>query len=206
MDLDLNSRSGWPDDLRIFIDKFPREAWPTHANLGERIQFWLRVHGGFRDLGSDLKAATGDFREGLVTPERFRLWFVPRLRHLLSHLHTHHQIEDHEYFPILAEAEPRLARGFDVLESDHDVIHATIDALAEAANAFVNIEDGDRDRLLSTGDRYADASDALIRQLTQHLDDEEDLIVPLVLDRGEGPLGISWQAHQQRMQGGPGGN
>ena len=60
----------------------------------------------------------------------------------------------------------------------------------------------DRDRLLSAADRYADASDALIRQLMQHLDDEEDLIVPLVLDRGEEPLGISWAEHLRRMGAG----
>ena len=200
MDLDLDIRSGWPDDLRIFLERFPREVWPAHANLGERIQFWLRVHGGFRDLGKTLGSATDDFRGGHVTPERFRLWFVPRLQHLLSHLHTHHQIEDHEYFPVLTEAEPRLARGFDVLESDHEAIHRTIATLADAANAFLGVETNDRDRLLSTGDRYADASDALIRQLMRHLDDEEDLIVPLVLDRGEGPLGISWEAHLQSQR------
>jgi hypothetical protein len=195
MDLDLNTRPGWPDDLKIFLDRFPREVWPSHANLGNRIQFWLSVHRGFRDLGEVLQTATGDFREGLVTPEKFRLWFAPRLQHLLSHLHTHHQVEDHEYFPVLTVAEPRLARGFEVLEGDHETIHVTIAELVEAANEFLGLGLEDRDRLRSTGDRYADASDALIRQLMRHLDDEEDLIVPLVLDRGEQPLGLSGHGH-----------
>jgi hemerythrin-like domain-containing protein len=192
VDLDLDTRSGWPDDLRLFLDRFPREAWPSHANLGERIRFWLGVHNGFRDIGGVLQSATVDLREQRVTPEYFRSWFAPRIRYLLSHLHTHHHIEDLEYFPVLAVAEPRLARGFDVLESDHDVIHATIATLAEAANEFLVVEAADRDRLRAVGDRYANASDALIHQLMRHLDDEEDLIVPLVLDRGEGPLGIAW--------------
>jgi hypothetical protein len=192
VNLDLDTRTGWPDDLRLFLERFPREAWPSHANLGERIRFWLGVHNGFREIGGILQSATVDLREQRVTPEYFRSWFAPRLRHLLSHLHTHHHIEDHEYFPVLTVAEPRLARGFDVLESDHDVIHTTIATLAEAANEFMVIESAGRDRLRSVGDRYADASDALIRQLMRHLDDEEDLIVPLVLDRGEGPLGIAW--------------
>ena len=30
----------------------------------------------------------------------------------------------------------------------------------------------------------------LLRGLTRHLDDEEDLIVPLILDRGELALGV----------------
>lgn len=202
VDLDLNYRKGWPDDLRLLLDRYPRDVWPTHQNLGERMQFWLGVHNGFRELGGALQTATADFREGTVTPDRFGSWFVPRLRYLLSHLHTHHHIEDQEYFPILTEAEPRLARGFDVLESDHEVIHRTIDTLAGAANEFIQAAGGDRDRLLTAADRYADASDALIRQLMQHLDDEEDLIVPLVLDRGEEPLGISWAEHMRRMGAG----
>ena len=191
MDLDLDTRQGWPDDLRLFLDRFPREVWPSHANLGEMARFWLSIHNGFRDLGGTLQTATSDLREGLVTPERFRTWYAPRIRQLLSHLHTHHQIEDFHFFPLFAAAEPRLAKGFEVLEGDHEVIHGTIATLAEAANQFLNIGAEERDRLRSTGDRYADASDALIRQLLRHLDDEEDLIVPLILDRGEGPLGIS---------------
>lgn len=195
MNYDLDTRQGWPDDLKLFLDRFPREVWPTHANLGQRIQFWLSVHGGFRDLGEVLQTATADLREGQVTPERFRSWFAPRLQHLLSHLHTHHQVEDYEYFPVLTKAEPRLAKGFNVLESDHEVIHVTIDRVVETANEFLRLDSNDRDRFRSTGDLYADASDALIRQLIRHLDDEEDLIVPLVLDRGEQPLGLSGHGH-----------
>ena len=202
MDPDLDTRTGWPEGLRIFLDRYPREAWLDHRNFGERMQFWMGVHGGFRQLGTSLGSATAGFREGEVTPERFRQWFVPRLNYLLSHLHTHHQIEDFDYFPVLTEAEPRLARGFEVLETDHEAIHRTIAALAEAANAFVVVDTQDREALLRSGERYADASDRLIRQLMRHLDDEEDLIVPLVLDRGEEPLGISWAAHLERMQDG----
>ena len=35
------------------------------------------------------------------------------------------------------------------------------------------------------------ASGALIKGLIRHLDDEEDLIVPLILDRGEDALGVA---------------
>ena len=41
------------------------------------------------------------------------------------------------------------------------------------------------------GDGYADASAALLKGLAQHLDDEEDLIVPLILDRSEEALGVA---------------
>jgi len=37
---------------------------------------------------------------------------------------------------------------------------------------------------------YAGENAGLVAMLKRHLTDEEDLIVPLILDRGEGPLGI----------------
>ena len=46
------------------------------------------------------------------------------------------------------------------------------------------------DDLRIAADRYAEANEPLLKQLVHHLDEEEDLIIPLILDRGEGPLGI----------------
>ncbi len=48
--------------------------------------------------------------------------------------------------------------------------------------------------LARCGDDYAQASGALIKGLIRHLDDEEDLIVPLILDRGEEALGVAHQS------------
>ncbi len=190
MTLDLEARSGWPPDLRLYLDRYPRAVWPGHANLGELAQFWLQIHDGFRAMDRELTGATTDLREGRVTHDRFRSWFAPRLRMFLHHLEGHHQIEDFQFFPLFGAAEPRLRSGFEVLESDHHVIHGAMDELVKSANDFLGLPAGDSDLLRRIGDRYADASDHLMRLLTRHLDDEEDLIVPLILDRGERALGL----------------
>ncbi len=190
MNLDLDARAGWPEDLRILVDKYPREVWADHANLGQLARFWLDIHNGFRDLAGALDAKTGEFRNGLVQPEPFRLWFASRLRQLLTHLNAHHQIEDHQFFPVFSGAEPRLALGFDVLERDHEAIHETITRVVDTANAFLRAPLGDADAVHRGGDRYAEAGGALLKQLDRHLADEEDLIIPLILDRTEGALGI----------------
>ena len=121
--------------------------------------------------------------------------FVPRLQFLLSQLGVHHQIEDHHYFPIFRAADARLARGFDVLEGDHHAIHADMAATAETANALLRalqgLGDGEAETLRRRGDDYAAASGALLKGLIRHLDDEEDLIVPLILERGEAALGVA---------------
>ena len=131
-----------------------------------------------------------DFRGGALTATRFPQLFVPRLQFLLQQLDVHHQIEDHHYFPIFRAADDRLARGFDVLEEDHHAIHAGMAETAETANALLRALRGESDTLRRCGDDYAAASRQLIRFLMRHLDDEEDLIVPLILDRGEEALGV----------------
>ena len=131
-----------------------------------------------------------DFREQRVTPAHFRSWFAPRIDMFLSHLEGHHQIEDYQYFPLFVAAEGRLKRGFDVLEGDHAVIHAEMNRLAEAAKGFLAVAPEDADGLRFAGDAYADASERLFDLLNRHLGDEEDLIVPVILARGETDLGL----------------
>jgi len=185
----LDTRSGWPADLRLLIDRYPREVWTGHANLGAMAQFWLQRHDMFREIAAALEQATAAFRDGTASAQDLRAWFPSRLQFFLQQLNAHHQIEDLHYFPVFQAAEARLARGFDVLETDHKVIHQQIDATVEAANLFLRTAVND-DATRGAGERYAAANDALLRLLAQHLADEEDLIIPLVLDRSEAALGV----------------
>ena len=185
MILDLASRAGWPADLRILIDRYPREIWTGHQNLGETARFWLERHEFFRKLGGSLADATTEFREERLPAEKFRALFAPRLQMFLSHLEGHHQIEDLHYFPVFRAAEERLARGFDVLERDHEAIHRQIVAVVDAANGLLRAMEGHADAQRAATDHYAEAGAGLLKSLLRHLDDEEDLIVPVILEQGE---------------------
>jgi iron-sulfur cluster repair protein YtfE (RIC family) len=189
--LALARRSGWPQDLCVLLARYPRERWSAHANLGEMARFWLSRHVMFRELAAMIETITNDFRNGALPAPEFPGRLVPRLQFLLSQLAVHHQIEDLHYFPIFRVADARLARGFDVLEQDHHAIHADMARTAETANALLRVLAGDAGTLARRGDDYAAASGTLIKGLIRHLDDEEDLIVPLILDRGEQALGVA---------------
>jgi hemerythrin-like domain-containing protein len=191
MTFDLDTRTGWPPELRLLLDRYPREAWPDHVNLGEMARFWLAIHDQFRRLGGALKDAGDAFREGRLDAADYRAWYPRRLSNFLGGLEGHHTIEDFQFFPLFTVAEPRLARGFEVLESDHEIIHAAMTAAFDSANALLQTLDRDRDAVLRAAERHTDDSERLLARLTRHLDDEEDLIVPLILDRGERPLGMS---------------
>jgi hypothetical protein len=181
---DLASRTELPADLRALVEKFPRATWRDHANLGATARFWLSRHAMFRELGRALKDSTQSFRDGAVAPPEFLRFFAPRLSFFLEGLEGHHHIEDLHYFPLFRAAEARLSHGFDLLEGDHDAIHRQIAAVVETANRMIQAF-GDAERRLSLADRHAGEADRLLAMLLRHLDDEEDLIVPIILQHGE---------------------
>src|ERR1044072_1646027 len=188
--LALDRRTCWPADLRLLADRYPREVWDGHANLGSMAQFWLQRHDMFREIAGALTDATAAFREGRATVQDFRAWFPPRLQFFLQQLNAHHQVEDLHYFPVFQAAEAKLAHGFTGLEADHETIHGSIAATVESANAFLRAAIDDGGALRAAGDAYTATSGKLIGQLARHLGDEEDLIIPLILDRGEAALGV----------------
>jgi hypothetical protein len=188
--IELERRTGLPQDLRWLLEKYPRENWQAHPNLAGMASFWLQRHDMFRELGGLLTTIIGDYREGRRTAPEFAQQFAPRLNFFLGELDGHHNVEDHHYFPVFARAESRLKRGFDILDADHHTIHEGLARNAEAANAFLRALSENEDRQRFAADAYADENARLVAMLTRHLADEEDLIIPLMLDRGDRGLGI----------------
>ncbi|WP_027146374.1 hemerythrin domain-containing protein [Mesorhizobium sp. WSM3626] len=186
----LLERLGLPEDLRWLAEKYPRENWQAHANIHGMANMWLQRHDMFRELGGMLTGGIDDYREGALAAPDFARWFAPRLNHFLGHLDGHHNVEDYQYFPAFTKAEPRLKRGFDILDADHHTIHEGLERNAEAANAFIRTLQESEDKQRFAADAYAEENSRLIAMLTWHLADEEDLIIPLILDRGDQGLGI----------------
>lgn len=167
----------------MLLERHPRVGWGSHGAAD--AAFWLEIHDGFRREVSALGAIADRHRSARITPLELGVLSTPRLRGLLARLHGHHQVEDFEYFPALRRADPRLERGFDALERDHGVLRehaaaalAALESLAAAA-AEKDALDGAR----RAAERYGVASGGFGALLARHLADEEDLVVPLLLDR-----------------------
>jgi iron-sulfur cluster repair protein YtfE (RIC family) len=165
----------------VLVDALPRIGWEAHPNFGGLVRFWMERHQGFRQLHGLM---TGDAQGYLDRAADLRAW-QPRLsRHggmFLDSLHGHHMIEDHEYFPMLAGLEPRLAGGFEMLERDHQELDALLAEFAERANAVLRVTEGEgRDEAAG----FAEVLDRLGGFLDRHLTDEEDLVVPVILKTG----------------------
>lgn len=173
--LNLETRAGLPDALRVLVKAYPREIWEEHANFSQLVQFWMQRHIMFRQLVGILRDDAAGLADGHMTFEDY----APRLSHyagtLLNELHGHHQIEDQHYFPQLVTLDARVANGFELLESDHEAMDGLLHNMASAANA-----------VLQGGEIgvFHDRVNGFANLLERHLTDEEEIVVPVILHTG----------------------
>lgn len=187
--LALTARTGLPDTLRALFEAHPREQWGVARPLGDLTQFWLERHQMLRALlerlGGEttgmLEAAGGKAPDG-HGPAMKRLARYAQI--FAGELQMHHNVEDMHYFPALSNREKRLAAGFELLDADHHTLDAALHAFAEQSNALFRVfGDG------AMGERELADYHALVEgfrpMLERHLIDEEDLIVPILIEHGE---------------------
>ncbi|WP_242184343.1 hemerythrin domain-containing protein [Sphingomonas sp. CARO-RG-8B-R24-01] len=185
----LANRLGIPDTIAYLRKTYPSPTWREHHNFGELADFWLRVHASLREQGGQLQKITEAFREGTLDATTFQRTFVPRFNHFLQHLEGHHQIEDAAYFPKFRALDPRMQTGFDLLENDHQLIHGALLSALEHARLVVAALPRGADSVRSASDDYAVSTNRLMALLARHLADEEDLVIPAMLEHGERSVG-----------------
>jgi iron-sulfur cluster repair protein YtfE (RIC family) len=178
--ISLSARSGLPDALRILLEKYPRRGWETHSNFNELTRFWLQRHLMFRRLQALLLEVTETSLDRTEDPRRIGANLQRLASTFLNELHGHHSIEDAHYFPMLSRLEPRLERGFALLDSDHHALDPLLHALAEQTNAVLHaLPKAD----LEMGRLHADLG-KFSSFLDRHLTDEEEIVVPVILEHG----------------------
>lgn len=181
--LELGTRAGLPEALRVLVAEMPRQGWEAHPGFHGLVSFWLERHLSFRRLMDAMEGEARAMLDRRLDPERFARGLSRMGGAFLEQLHGHHQIEDHQYFPQLRRIEARLERGFDLLDADHHALDAILGRFAAAANGAI------RGVQAGNGGPGAEAFRkelvALQRLIDRHLTDEEDLIVPVILRHGD---------------------
>ncbi len=185
--LHLPDRDGLSDEIAYLRAAHPKPHWQAHANYGQLADFWLHVHRALRAEGGQLQQITHGFRDGRHSAADFQRAFVPAINQFLQHLNAHHQIEDGAYFPKFRALDPRMVAGFDLLEADHHLIHQAIGASVDSARTLLTAL-GQSSGAQGETAAYAAASDRLLDLLLRHLADEEDLVIPAMLEHGERSL------------------
>lgn len=176
--LGLATRDGLPDALRVLLADLPRAGWETHPRFGALAQFWMERHILFRRL---LEALRTD-AEARLDDRLAAAAFAARVNRLggmlVGTLHEHHGVEDTVYFPQMRRMEPRLLRGFDILDRDHHDLDAWLAGFEAAAAQAMATPTPD-----AVGAFHRDLA-RFAPLLSRHLEDEEDLVVPVILRTG----------------------
>lgn len=182
----LDGRTALPPQMAALGQGAPR-ARSTDADLSELARFWLRMHDGFRAETRVMMAAVGDLRAGGTQARAFHDRVLPVLAGFLQHLDGHHRIESGHYFPQFRRLDGRLEAALDLLDRDHDAVHAHLQALAETGGALHHAVRAGAPDAQDAALRLADALGAAETPLARHLDDEEDLIMPILQRAGVAP-------------------
>lgn len=168
--------------MRYLVESLPRDRW-IQSDLDQTAAFWLQMHDSFRAHQVQMDDLVGQWRAN-GDLEALHGQLLPALQSFLQHLDGHHRVESGHYFPALRKLEPRIDRGIDLLDRDHDVIHVTLETMFRDGLAFhqaVTARAPDAaDRAHRLGDLIGNARQPLLR----HLEDEEDIVIPLIQLRG----------------------
>lgn len=178
----LAVRRGLPAEMLRLRDLKPRSDWGP--DLPEVAAFWLRMHDGFRQQQAAMSALAAEWRAGGLEARALHDRLIPLLGAYLQHLDGHHRIESGHYFPQFRRMAPDIQAGVDLLDRDHDAIHAELEALHGAGLAFHQAVQGGAPAAGDAASRLADRLDVSLPLATRHLDDEEDIVIPLIALNG----------------------
>ncbi|MBD3679411.1 MAG: hemerythrin domain-containing protein [Rhodobacteraceae bacterium] len=183
----LDQRGPLPDALRVLLEDYPRDAWEAHPNFSGLVQFWLERHMMFRRLMEMLDQDAKAMIDRKIAPRDYAGRLSRFGGMLVNQLHGHHQIEDHHYFPVLEKLDTRLKRGFEMLDKDHHAMDGILNRFAEGANGVLGALDDDA-KMREGSAAFRREVLGFQKMLHRHLQDEEEIIVPVILKNGAAGL------------------
>lgn len=182
-DLAFANRDGLPDALRILLAEYPRELWESDPGFDDLIRFWLDRHIMFHRIVAEMLGDARKLVDAGLDPAQYASRLSRYGGKFVNGLHEHHMIEDTHYFPKLATKDMRIESGFAILDKDHRDIDEHLNAFVSSANGILNLRDKASEMRTLVG-RFETEMMGLERLLDRHLNDEEELIVPVILKFG----------------------
>lgn len=187
LDLSLANRSGLPEALRVLLHDYPREAWEAHPQFGGLVQFWLERHLMFRKLLAMLEDDSQAVLDRRLDPQSYAERLSRFGGMLVNQLHAHHRIEDGHFFPTLSVLDQRITSGFDILDKDHHALDGWLQSFTVSANGVLQRMADDAEAREAAAPLRQELL-AFERMLDRHLNDEEELVVPVILKHPDAGL------------------
>lgn len=162
-------------DWLYLHEQMPPEKW-YHLPSFCTASTWLGMHQSLRRGQGEIEHLNQEYQNGAIEWQDYRHQLLHSASTHYGHLHGHHSVEDHHYFPKLRRREPKLDKGFDVLDSDHHQIEQQlkqIETLFEQLRQQQNNDPKLAEQLYQTIKTSGE-------WLYRHLTDEEDLVIPIL--------------------------
>ena len=175
----LLHRDSLPLELKTLLLDYPRPDWGGHPNFSDFSEFWLRRHSMFRELAKGLIHLSQSILNKEIDEREYQQKVVGYSEFLFDQLHTHHMMEDTYFFPEIGSNDNKIQIAIDLLESDHIEIGRLIH------NYNVSLQQCSTPMETSRrADSLLSLQSFVYKALIQHLDDEEEIIVPAALHFG----------------------
>lgn len=163
-----------PDWLFLY-DKLPPAKWFS-AEYVYKTSGWLNIHADIRKRQHILIQISDAYHSGSIEWLEYRSQILPRINQYIMKLHHHHNIEDQAYFPTFIRMYPQLKSGFEILDRDHGRLDGLLNGLQALNGTLATSESEDK----ALGEQLHKTLINVSELLSQHLTDEEDLVIPIL--------------------------
>lgn len=179
----LLTRQSLPTSLAASLN--PNPAWAGWRSVKQNqppIEMWLQMHKGFLATIDQIDAVT----LGLQDAEESDLADLIRESNLLSgsqnlilQLEQHHAMEDQVYFPKFVTLLPRLKAPMEMLDQDHIELEHIMQEINASLDCLTTIKPARGDIA-----KLHQHARQLRRCLKMHIENEEDIIMPDLMEIG----------------------
>jgi len=162
------------------LREFPRSIWPESSPDDATSRLLLSRHGGFRRRVEMLLDASQAALDGKTSPPDFTYDLARELHFFVPLLEGHHQAESTRLYPRLIHHFPEAQDKFLILDRDHTDIDYALGSLQKVPERLMTqaptkaLFQQETEQLCVELYRFQ-------RLLARHLDDEEDLVIPILL-------------------------
>ena len=162
-------------DWLFLFNELPPDQWFS-ADYAYKTSGWLKVHTNIRKRQRILTQISAGYQSGEYDWAEYRSQLLKRINMHILKLHQHHSVEDEGFFPEFIRMYPQLQAGFEILGRDHMRLDALLDELQVQNDTLARSNVEDKVLAAQLHQTLVDATDLL----SQHLTDEEDLVIPIL--------------------------
>jgi hemerythrin-like domain-containing protein len=162
-------------DWLFLYNKLPPDQW-FGADYAYKTSGWLKVHTNIRKRQRILVQISEAYISGEFDWSEYRSQILKRINMHVLKLHQHHGVEDEGFFPEFVSMYPKLAPAFEILGHDHEYLNELLDKLQIQNDQLARSEIEDK----ALAEELHKTLVAVTDLLSQHLTDEEDLVIPIL--------------------------